>query len=230
MKISAIIPARGGSKGIPGKNLIVFCGKPLIYWSIKQALLAEHIDSVWVSSDCEEILEVALWCGAQVIKRPDDISGDTASSEAAWLHAVDYIESVQGSQEYCVGMQATSPLRECKDIDLAIRSMQSNSFDSLLSVCVIEDFFIWERQDDSRLMPINYDLNDRKRRQLINTRYLENGSFYIFKPEILRENNNRLGGIIGIQIMEKFKMFQIDNMEDIELCEAIMKAYNLNSV
>jgi N-acylneuraminate cytidylyltransferase len=108
--------------------------------------------------------------------------------------------------------------------------MQSNSLDSLLSVCVIEDFFLWEKQDDSGLMPINYDFNDRKRRQLIKTRYLENGSFYIFKPEILRQKNNRLGGLIGIQIMERFKMFQIDNMEDIELCEAIMKAYNLDIV
>ena len=92
INVSAIILARGGSKGIPNKNIIDFCGKPLIAWTIEQCLSSKHISEVWVSSDSQEILEVVKEYGAKTIKRPDDISGDFATSESAWLHAIEFIE------------------------------------------------------------------------------------------------------------------------------------------
>lgn len=221
----AIIPARGGSKGIPGKNLLQLCGKPLIVWSIEQALASNSIDSVWVTSDSAEILEVATASGANPILRPPEISGDTASSESAWLHAIDVIEGKGFQVSRMIGMQATSPLRQPQDLDAALRQVDIDSLDSLLTVVEIEDFFIWKFDKESNPESVNYDFRHRRPRQQIEKRYLENGSFYITRPEILRLNMNRLGGRIGMFVMEKHKMFQIDTPSDVQLCAAIMRGY-----
>lgn len=223
----AVIPARAGSKGIPGKNLLPFCGKPLVAWSIEQAKMAGGVDSVWVSSDGDDILSVARAYGAHGIRRPDTISGDVASSESAWLHALDEIERQGHKVEWMVGMQATSPLRSAEDIGRAISQAKDQGLDSLLSVAEIEDFFMWGLKSGEPFS-INYDYRDRKPRQQIEKRYLENGSFYIFRPEILRRLGNRLGGKIGLYVMERHKMFQVDNPEDVRLCEAIMRGFGLD--
>ncbi len=222
----AVIPARAGSKGIPSKNLINFCGKPLIQWSIEQAIDVHAIDSVWVSSDGDEILSIAEKCGAKTIKRPTSISGDDATSESAWLHALDYIEKFEGRVACVVGMQPTSPIRHSYDLNNALVQFWQNNLDSLFSAVEVEDFFMWEVRND---LPnsINYDYRTRKRRQDIQKKYLENGSFYIFKPCALRFSGNRLSGEIGIHTMSKYKMFQIDEIEDVKLCEAIMKEFIL---
>jgi CMP-N,N'-diacetyllegionaminic acid synthase len=224
----AIIPARGGSKGIPRKNLVDVCGKPLIAWSILQARNARHIDSVWVTSDDVEILAVAESFGASPIRRPEDISCDQASSESAWLHALDAIEAQGVAVGLVVAMQATSPIREASDLDGGLQTLQEQGYDSLLSVAEVEDFFTWRIGSDCGAEPVNYDYRNRKRRQQIDKRYLENGSFYVFRPQQLRRDNNRLGGRIGLFVMGRHKMFQIDNPEDIELCAAVMRGYGLD--
>ena len=96
--IVAIIPARGGSKGILNKNIIDFCGKPLIAWTIEQCLYSKYISDVWVSSDSQEILNVAEKYGAKIISRPNGISGDLASSESAWKHAIETIQEYNNIQ------------------------------------------------------------------------------------------------------------------------------------
>lgn len=224
----AVIPARGGSKGIPRKNLITFCGKPLLVWSILQARACRAVHSVWVSSDDEEILNIAVQAGARPIMRPVEISGDEASSESAWLHALDVIESEGLTVDRIVGMQATSPIRESSDISNALAQFERDGLDSMLSCCEIEDFFMWRYGSDGQPAGVNHDYRNRRRRQIIEKRYLENGSFYIFKPNILRTYNNRLGGKIGLFVMEKYKMFQIDNPQDLTLCEVIMRGYGLD--
>ena len=227
----AIIPARSGSKGIPGKNLIDLCGKPLLAWSILQAKEAKNIDSVWVTSDGEDILEVAKKYGAEAIKRPIDISGDTASSESAWLHALDYIEEQTHNKiDTVVGMQATSPMRESNDLDDALEIYSQEKFDSLLSVSKIEDFFVWEETDKGEFVSVNYDYKNRKPRQMIKEQYRENGSFYVFTPELMRNSGNRLGGKIGKYVMDFYKMFQIDSKEDIRICEVLMHGYHLDGL
>jgi N-acylneuraminate cytidylyltransferase len=224
---AAIIPARAGSKGIPAKNLVSVCGHPLIAWSIAQARAAAGVDSVWVSSDGDEILAVAEKYGARPIRRPLDISGDTATSESAWLHALDAIESRGVQVDWIVGMQATSPIREPSDIADALRKVKHDKLDSLLTVVEVEDFFMW-RAGEAGPESVNYDYRTRKRRQAIEKRYLENGSFYVFSPRILRGEDNRLGGKIGMHVMDRHKMFQIDNAGDVALCEAIMRGYGLD--
>ncbi|TCU64642.1 N-acylneuraminate cytidylyltransferase [Bradyrhizobium sp. R2.2-H] len=223
-KTLAVIAARGGSKGIPHKNLLDLCGKPLIAWTVEQARAARGVDVVAVSSDSDNILAAAEAAGAVGVRRPDDISGDLASSESAWLHALDATEASMGRFERIVALQATSPIREPGDIENALATFDRDHLDSLLSVCEVEDYFNW-RIGANGPEPINYDYRNRRMRQQIEKRYLENGSFYVLIPSLLREQNNRLGGKIGFHVMERHKMFQIDRPEDVKLCAAIMRSY-----
>jgi CMP-N,N'-diacetyllegionaminic acid synthase len=220
----AVIAARGGSKGIPNKNLIDLCGKPLIAWTVMQAAAARGVDVVAVSSDSDNILAAAEAAGAVGVKRPEEISGDLASSESAWLHALDALDPKLGPFTRIVALQATSPIREASDIEGALDAFDRQQLDSLLSVCEVEDYFNW-RVGDNGPEAINYDYRNRRMRQQIEKRYLENGSFYVFIPSLLREQQNRLGGRIGMHLMERHKMFQIDRAEDIKLCSAIMRSY-----
>jgi CMP-N,N'-diacetyllegionaminic acid synthase len=220
----AVVAARGGSKGIPHKNLIDLCGKPLIAWTVLQAKAAAGVDVVAVSSDSDAILAAAEAAGAVGVRRPEDISGDLASSEAAWLHALEQIDGTMGPFTRIVALQATSPIREASDIDHALAAFELQKLDSLLSVCEVEDYFNW-RIGKGGPEAINYDYHDRRMRQQIEKRYLENGSFYVLVPRLLRDKKNRLGGKIGMHVMERHKMFQIDRPEDIKLCAAIMRSY-----
>jgi N-acylneuraminate cytidylyltransferase len=229
MRVSCIILARGGSKGIPKKNIIDFCGKPLIAWTILQALDAKEVTDVWVSSDSNEILEIAKYYGANTIIRPEKISGDLEPSESAWLHAVDFIEQQsENSIDYVLAPQVTSPLRHAIDFSDAIIQIKADGSDSLLSVAEVEDFFIWKQGINENPQSVNYNYRDRKPRQKIEKTYLENGSFYLFKPKVLINDNNRLGGDISLFLMDRYKMFQIDNTEDIELSSVVMKGFNLD--
>ena len=188
------------------------------------------ISSVWVSSDSYEILDCADNYGANSILRPDSISGDLATSESAWMHAVEQIEKKE-KVDVVVGLQVTSPLRSKNDINSALKDYINNNFDSLFSVVEIEDFFMWAFDKDIKIpRSINYDFKNRKRRQDLSKKYLENGSIYVFNPRMLFETKNRIHGKIGLYIMEKYKMFQIDNYDDIELCKKIMKGYALDNI
>jgi len=220
----AVIAARGGSKGIPLKNLLDLCGRPLIAWTVMQAAAAHGVDVVAVSSDSDQILAAAEKAGAVGVRRPDAISGDLDSSESAWLHALETLDPKLGPFERIVALQATSPIREPADIEKALDAFEREKLDSLLSVCEVEDYFNW-RIGANGPEPINYDYHNRRMRQQIEKRYLENGSFYVLVPSLLREKSNRLGGKIGFHVMDRHKMFQIDRIEDVKLCAAIMKSY-----
>ena len=228
MSIIAVIPARGGSKGLPNKNIKMFCDKPLLAWSIEQASHAQHISSVWVTSDSEEILEISESFGARTIKRPAEISGDDAGTESAWKHAIETIENLEGSIDFMVGVQCTSPLREAKDFDNGIDSLREQQLDSLFTSCKVRDNFIWGYNAEHELSSLNHDWRQRLLRQKIDESFVENGSFYIFKPFLIKQNGNRLGGKIGTYVMDGHKRMQIDSQEDFGLCEVIMRGYGLD--
>ena len=228
MKTVAIIPARGGSKGIPRKNVKDFCGKPLLAWSILQAKRSAAIDSVWVTSDDDEILAEAEKWGGKAIRRPAELSGDKATSESAWIHAMDTIEAASGPFEAVVAMQCTSPLRETKDIDNGLRIYGEQGLDSMFAGALIGDFYIWQRDKAGALQSLNYDWTSRKRRQDFSDQYVENGSFYIFKPGLLRSTNNRLGGKMGVAPMEFWKSFELDTLENWKMCEILMRGFGLD--
>ena len=130
MRIVCIIPARGGSKRIPGKNIMQFCGKPLIAWSIEQAKASKYIEEVYVSSDSYKILRISGEYGALAIKRPEELATDTSLSEDALLHALDYMDS----PDVIVFLQVTSPVRTTEDIDDAIAQFLIAGADSLFSI------------------------------------------------------------------------------------------------
>lgn len=225
MNVVAIILARGGSKGIPKKNIVDICGKPLMAWTIENCLQG-GCTSVWVSSDADDILEVGEKYGAKSIRRPADISDDFATSESGWKHAIGFIEAETGEKiDWVVAPQVTSPLREARDIANGIAIAAQGQYDSMFSCSVAEDLFFWEKKPDGTLDSVNYDWRNRKRRQDIREQYIENGSFYLFQPPVLVENNNRFGKKIGLVKMEFWKMFEIDSPDDLRMCAALMKEF-----
>ncbi len=217
-----IIPARGGSKGIPKKNVRDFCGKPLIAWTIEHALAADCTERVIVSTDCPEIAEISVQYGADVpFMRPEPISGDTASTESALVHCVEWLESSGYSlPSHTVLMQATSPVRRNGSLDRAYKQLQSSGADSLLTVCEFWHF-LWRQTEGG--MVAGYDHMNRPRRQDIlseDVKLKENGSFYIFDTLGFKRTRNRLFGRIDAFIMDEYESLEIDTLLDWRLCEA----------
>ena len=133
-KILAFIPARGGSKGIPNKNIKLFNGKPLIEWTINSALKSKLISKVIVSSDSKKILSISKKLGADIVLRPKNISGDFATTESAIKH---YIKNTKESFDTIVLLSPTSPIRKMKDIDNAIKEFKSKKQDSCFSASIL---------------------------------------------------------------------------------------------
>ena len=223
-KCLAIIPARGGSKRIPGKNIMSLSGTPLVAISIEHALRSKSVDRVVVSTEDAAIAALSKKHGAEVVKRPKRLAGDKATSESALLHVLDELEKREGYvPDIVVFLQCTSPLRENSDIDNAIKKFYDVSADSLLSV-VKFDKYIWQLKA-GKVSPLNYDYRKRWREQDFPPQYQENGSIYIFKPRILRALNNRLGGKIAIYEMDSRSFVQIDSQLDIEMFKCLRKTF-----
>ena len=186
MEILALIPARGGSKGIPRKNVQPLGGKPLVAHSIKHAAQTPKVSRIVVSTDDAEIAAAAEQYGADIVWRPTRLSGDTATSESALVHALDYLKDNEAYEpDLVVFLQATSPLRQSDDIGNAIEMLVSEQADSLFSCCDVEGF-VW-RWGAGGAAPVNYDPTTRKRRQELQEAIIEeNGSIYVFKPSVLR--------------------------------------------
>jgi CMP-N,N'-diacetyllegionaminic acid synthase len=227
MNVSVIILARGGSKGIPNKNIINFCDKPLISWTIEQCIDAGiNKENIFVSSDSEQILKIGSEYGVGSILRTPEVSNDTSTSESSWIYSIDYLESNGIKSDWILAPQVTSPIRESSDIVNAISIARQGDYDSLFSAHKTFHCSLWEDTSEG-LSSIGYDWKDRKRRQDSLTQYIENGSFYMFKPDLLRRYNNRMYGKIGVVEMEEWKSFEVDTFEDLKLCSVIMKNYLL---
>ena len=160
MIIDSIILARKDSKGIPHKNTIDFCGKPLIEWTIIQLKKTMKTGEIWVSSDGSKILDIAKKHNVNLIERPSDLSKDNSSSEDAWMHALRIIKKKK-KVEVILAPQVTSPLREPSDFSNAIKLFKSSKADSLLSVCEIEDFFFGTMSIINQFQPIMIIKKDR---------------------------------------------------------------------
>lgn len=221
-KILCIIPARGGSKSIPLKNIYPLCQKPLIQYSILQAKACSLIDRVVVSTDDEKISAISKTAGAEVLFRPSGISGDLASSESAILHSLDTIKQIAGvDPDLVVFIQCTSPVRRDNDLEKAIELMEKENADSLLSVVRFHTF-LWKKDPKGEPVAIDYDYRNRPRRQDRGEEFIENGSFYIFKPHVFRVCQNRLGGKIALFEMDQFSLVDINEQNDIAFCESII--------
>lgn len=219
--IVAIIPARGGSKGIPGKNTKELAGKPLIAYTLEATLSSKLRDRVVVSTDDKEIAGIAERYGAKVIMRPAELATDTAPTEPVLEHAVKWLEEYEiYKPDIIVLLQPTSPLRNREHIDEALSMFLGNDYDSLLSVCPTHAF-LWSVGENGACS-INYDFKNRQRRQDIVPEYRENGAIYITKYEVLMREHNRLGGKIGLYVMSEEDSLEIDTEFDFWLCQQVI--------
>ena len=227
MHTVAIIPARGGSKGLKEKNIYPVAGKPLLAWTVLQALTSMSIERVFVTTDDEAIARVASGYGAEVIVRPPELASDKASSESAILHAASVIERDYNLPlSTIVFLQATSPLRKPGDIDRAADIFFQEGADSLISVTRADDLTLWESRG-GRWESVNFDYRNRGMRQDRPTQFIENGSIYIFKPETLANFNNRIGEKLSVYEMEFWQTCEIDTIEEIDLIEYYFYKKNL---
>lgn len=212
MKIVSVILARGGSKGIPLKNIVNLHGKPLISYAI-EASKQSNVDETWVSTDSEEIAKVSLGYGSKIQMRPDDISTDISQSEDALIHFAE-----NNDFDVMVFIQPTSPLIKSEYINMGLEMM--NDYDSVFSGYLEE----WTSKFNSNMKPINWDGVNRPRRQDAKKVYIENGAFYITRKENLLESKCRYSGKIGCVKMSEYESFQIDTYEDLNFLE------NLNEI
>jgi N-acylneuraminate cytidylyltransferase len=222
---AAIIPARGGSKGIKKKNIQPLMGKPLICFSIESALESSYIKDVFVSTDSEEIKEAAkAYNRVKIIDRPAELALDTTPTEPVLLHTLDYIKREDGSfPDYIVLLQPTSPYRRKGAIDRCIEKILETGADSLLTVCENHSFF-WKYNDGNAAAL--YDYKNRPRRQDIKAEdkwYRENGSVYITKADILLKERNRLGGRIAMYAMSEEESVEVDSLYELMLLDIIMR-------
>lgn len=227
MKVASIILARGGSKGVPNKNKRDFCGKPLISWTIEQCIDGGiDKDDIFVSSDSHDILEIGHEYGVGSILRTPEVSGDGATSELSWIYSIDYLRKLGLNYDWIFAPQVTSPMREPSDIKNGLLMAKSGVWDSLFAATKTDQCSLWKRGKDG-LESIGYDYKNRKRRQDNDIQYIENGSFYLFKPGLIKKYNNRMYGNIGVVPMDRWKSFEIDSIDDFKLCSLVMREYML---
>ncbi|MDU0347526.1 acylneuraminate cytidylyltransferase family protein [Actinomyces sp. MRS3W] len=219
MSTLAVIPVRGGSKGIPRKNLREVGGKPLLVWTIEQALAATRDVRTVVSTEDAEIADVARTAGAEVIDRPVELAQDTTATEPVILHALDVLAARDYTPEHVMLLQATSPVRRPGTIDRAIAQAEDTGVDSLIGV-VPQTPFLWWTARDGHGPTADYDVDRRPRRQELTAdhmRYRETGSLYVTRPWVYYERNNRIGGTVGLFIMDEVEGIDIDSPLDLEL-------------
>lgn len=217
-KILVIIPARGGSKGIPRKNIRFLAGEPLISYTIENSLHSKYIDKVIVSTDDEEIAHVSKVYGAEVLMRPDELATDEVPLDPVINNAVNQIEKKENQNyNYIITIQPTSPLLSTNTIDTAIERFHQNGKETLLSV-VDDRHLSWTKRDD-KYVP-NYVA--RKNRQYLPLNYKETGGILITKRKFVTEKN-RFGKEIDLIEIPKNEAIDIDNYTDWWICEKLLK-------
>jgi N-acylneuraminate cytidylyltransferase len=221
MKTIAVIPARGGSKGIPRKNVIEIAGKPMLAWNIEAAKASRFVDAVYVSTDDAEIAEVARHYGAGVIDRPAELANDTATSESALVHALELVKAEGDEPDLLVFMQCTSPLTATEDIDNAIQKLLDEKADSCLTVTDFH-YFVWKEQADGTADGINHDKRFRPRRQDREPQFVENGAIYVMKVPGFLAANHRFFGKTVISKMPQERCFEIDEPVDLKIAEGML--------
>lgn len=216
----AIIPARGGSKRLPRKNVLDLNGKPLIAWSIEAGVKSSYINKVLVSSDDSEILEISKQYGAETIIRPDELASDTATTFDAIKHSIENSEPY----DYVVLLQPTSPLRDTKQINEAIDLLIEKNADAIVSVCEMDHSPLWSNTLDDSLSMQGFLKNEvlNKRSQDLETYYRLNGAIYICKTEkLLEEESFFLKENIFAYVMDRESSIDIDEEIDFRIAETI---------
>tara|TARA_B100001173_G_C15990887_1_gene548928 strand:+ start:381 stop:1082 length:702 start_codon:yes stop_codon:yes gene_type:complete len=231
MKTVAFIFARGGSKGIPNKNLHLFGGKPLIVWSIEQALAIKEIDRLIVSTDSEEIKKIALEYGAEVpFIRPKELSQDNSPEWLAWQHALKYlIEDLNYNPDIMVSVPTTSPLRSTKDIMRCIDLYKKGDSDIIVTISETDRspyFNMVHIDDDKTLRLVSSPLKTIYNRQNAPEVFNIATVCYVSSPDFILNNNSLFDGKVRAIQVPFERSIDIDNMFDLKFAESILKQLN----
>jgi CMP-N,N'-diacetyllegionaminic acid synthase len=226
VRILCVVPARGGSKGVPRKNLRPVHGKPLVVWTLEQALAARPAMDVVVSTDDPEIADVARAAGALVpFLRPAELAQDTTPTEPVVRHAIEAARSADAAPDAVMLLQATSPVRHPGTLSRAISQLEATGVDSLVGV-VAQAPFIWAEPgpgaEPGAGPTAAYDVGARPRRQDLTAstlRYRETGSLYLTRTWVYDELDNRLGGRVGLFVMDELEGIDVDTELDVEIAD-----------
>jgi YrbI family 3-deoxy-D-manno-octulosonate 8-phosphate phosphatase len=222
MSVIAFIPARGGSKSIPGKNIKSFCGRPLIYWNLSALEKSILVDEVVVATDSEEIFKKVdefNFSKVKLYRRSAENAQDHSTSEAIMLEYINYAK-LPPSDTFML-VQATSPFTRTEDFNNGLRLM--NKHDTVFSCAKIKRF-IWNKEG----VPLNYNHNNRPRRQDFDGTFMENGAFCISLVSDIIKYNNRISGNIGICEMAEYTFVEIDEVEDWIMAEQLFLQNHTN--
>ncbi len=219
-EVVAIIPARGGSKGVVRKNLRRVGGIPLVARAIDAAARCPSIDRIVVTTDDAGIAAVAEEWGAEVVVRPEELSGDTASSESALLHALDVLEERRVDVGVLAFLQATSPFIDVAALDEAVQLVRSRRRDSVFSA--VETYgFLWAKSAASAAEAVNHDAEVRPRRQDRDPHFLETGGFYVMRAAGFRAIRHRFFGSVGIAEVPERTAIEIDTEGELKIARAL---------
>jgi CMP-N-acetylneuraminic acid synthetase len=225
-EILGLIPARGGSKGIPRKNIIPLCGKPLISYTIEEALKSKYLTKIVTSTDAEEIAKIATHSGSEVIIRPKELATDESFVIDTVKHAINFIEDKKGLKfDYVILLQPTSPLRTVEDIDSAIKKMLNSKADSVVSVTEVgaKHPARMKKIVNERIVDIFDKKLDFTPRQKLPKIYIRNGAIYGAKREVIYKNNSFRGNDCVAYIMSEERSINIDTEIDFKLAELVVK-------
>lgn len=219
----AVIPARGGSRGIPRKNLLQLAGKPLVGWAVEACLQSQSVSRVVVSTDDADIATAAKQYGAEVVVRPAELSGDSASSESALLHALDMLREVEGYEpEILVFAQCTSPLTLPADVDGTVASLLSARADSAFTATPFHGF-VWQRDALGDAHALNHNPSTREPRQARDGHYIETGAVYAMRASGFRSAGSRFFGKVVFHVTPPERSVDIDGPLDVVLAEALLR-------
>lgn len=225
MTILCVIPVRGGSKGVPRKNARMLAGKPLVVWTIEQALAAHPRMEVLVSTDDEELAQIARNAGAEVpFLRPAELAQDETATEPVVVHAIKHQIGKGTFPKAVMLLQATSPVRLPGTLDRAIEQFESSGVDSLVGV-VPQTPFLWRAGTENASPTPSYVVESRPRRQDLSASdyfYRETGSLYLSSTDLYLEKNNRIGGKVGLFVMDDVEGNDIDHEHDFVATELLL--------
>ena len=229
MKVLGLIPARGGSKGVPRKNIKLLDGKPLLAYSAESALKARRLSRVILSTEDEEIAEVGRGVGLDVpFMRPAELATDTAATFPVVMHAIDTLRSQGDSYDAVCLLQPTNPLRRAMDIDECIGIMERYGSDSVVSVLPVPEPFnpmwVFWKQDDGRLVLSSGESEPVARRQDLPQAFHRDGSVYLSRTNVLFEHGNLYGRSIQSYEMDPQYAVNIDTANDWERAEQMIRA------
>ena len=225
-RILAVIPARGGSKGVPEKNIREMAGKPLLAWSIDAARQSRFVDEVIVSTDCEKIAQIAkLWGGQVPFLRPAELATDSAKGIDVILHALAWRQAIAPPVDLVLVLQPTSPLRTAEDIDQAISLFFSKNAKVVVSVCPVDHHPWW-----TNTLPEDGNMGDFLRPEVINTNrqdlpafYRLNGAIYLADAAFLQETQSFITSATYASVMPLERSVDIDTLLDFRLAELLLR-------